>query len=448
MFSRWKWLTTGVLFLAGMMVGASWPWASAQQAGEQRVEAGQAEAPVAKRPVAVAAAAKNWTEERLKIVKQPDDKTYEITINFPSDDHPQRTSWRILAAIDRAGTRSTDRENLVIRQAFFKKSPEADEIQVLGQVHLTETLVAYSKGTRYYDLSDVSGGMLPANDAELGRNGFAITPNRKMVAELKDRGIHWKAGHGGYFSRRGEELILWGTIAAANYLYLVEFGFRDEGTVTARMGSSGSNLVPGREIGHAHMHVASWRVDVNLGGEKNNDVYLVRHREPFGRADHSTQSVEPFNGGIEGFVDWDPKEFTTLRFTNPKIVNSSDNPVSYDLIAPRTGNVRLFNGPPNGYDETFTQHDFYVLKNNGDKENDLTKLPQYARQNRSIKNQDVVLWAITSAHHIPRDEDLIGTKGKRGTGATSVVWSGFELKPRDLFDSTPFYDRPNRNGKK
>lgn len=60
----------------------------------------------------------------------------------------------------------------------------------------------------------------------------------------------------------------------------------------------------------------------------------------------------------------------------------------------------------------------------------------------------MVLWAITAAHHIPRDEDLVGPKGKRSTGSTSVVWSGFELRPRDLFDGTPFYDRPARGGKK
>ena len=136
MHSRWKWLTTGVLFLAGMLVGASWPWASAQQqqqaAGEQPAEAGPAATGPAAAPPAQRAkdatgvdrAAKNWTEERLKIVKQPDDKTYELTISFPSDDHPQRTTGASSPpSISQAPARATRRTSSSARPSS-RKAPK------------------------------------------------------------------------------------------------------------------------------------------------------------------------------------------------------------------------------------------------------------------------------------------------------------------------------------
>ena len=66
---------------------------------------------------------------------------------------------------------------------------------------------------------------------------------------------------------------------------------------------------------------------------------------------------------------------------------------------------------------------------------DCTKLVEYVRGGENLKGKDIVLWHITSAHHVPRQEDMFGG----GTGSTAVVWSGFDLKPRDLFDATPFF---------
>ena len=44
--------------------------------------------------------------------------------------------------------------------------------------------------------------------------------------------------------------------------------------------------------------------------------------------------------------------------------------------------------------------------------------------------------------HIPRDEDgIFPMKNNRPErqGVALTMWNGFELRPRNLFDSTPFY---------
>jgi Cu2+-containing amine oxidase len=76
--------------------------------------------------------------------------------------------------------------------------------------------------------------------------------------------------------RRGEELVLWGAIDAANYRYIQEYTFRDDGAIIGRAGTTGQNL-PGEEL-DPHVHNALWRIDIDLNGVTNNAAHL-RHLE-------------------------------------------------------------------------------------------------------------------------------------------------------------------------
>ena len=42
-------------------------------------------------------------------------------------------------------------------------------------------------------------------------------------------------------TRRGQKLLLWGVLDAANYRYIIEYGFQDDGVITFRVGSTGRN---------------------------------------------------------------------------------------------------------------------------------------------------------------------------------------------------------------
>ena len=113
--------------------------------------------------------------------------------------------------------------------------------------------------------------------------------------------------------------------------------------------------------------------------------------------------------------------------------------IAYDLIPLRQGSARHY-----GKNEEFTHHDFWVTPN---VEGELFyyNLPKYVQANspRSVTDTDVVLWYMSSVLHVPRSEDgHMSAEGKVMKGMTGVAltnWSGFDLRPRNLFATTPIY---------
>jgi hypothetical protein len=165
------------------------------------------------------------------------------------------------------------------------------------------------------------------------------------------------------------------------------------------------------------MHSGLRRLDMALGDENSNTVMVMRHREPAqyvppsagggghrapggtvqGRFDlQARDEMTLFNNGVEGGLKWNPEEFTMLSVQS-SVKNAQGQPRSYDL--------------------------------------------------RPVKNAHVVLWYASPAHHEPRSED--GRSERRGSnevwsGATHVMWTGFDLRPRHWFDTTPLFPSPAR----
>ena len=318
---RWRMLSVVLVLLAGIGLGMSFPWGRAQEPSTTTdAAAGEGSGksdPVKDQPASRGRTPADAARERVEIVEE--DGRFTLTAYFPNKTDPKRTRWKITCSSEKAGTLGGPRESLLIHYAFFQPAPEGTEIQVLGLTYLAESMVAYSDGVRYYDIGHHTNGLLKAHPGDLGDHGFTLDRSQKIICEVRNRGLHWKVGNGDHHSRRGEELVVWATIKAANYLYVIHFGFHDDGTIQTRMGSTGSNLTSHIGPEKSHTHIAFWRVDVDFGDRTSNEVHLVRHREPWGSSSHSTQITEAFNGGRSGFADWTDKEFTVLRIVNPKM---------------------------------------------------------------------------------------------------------------------------------
>src|SRR5262249_24224950 len=143
--------------------------------------------------------------------------------------------------------------------------------------------------------------------------------------------------------------------------------------------------------------------------------------------------VTPFNGGKEGGMDWTAEKFTMLRGTNDRIKGKQKgDPLSYDLMPLRAGRA----GHHGGGGGAAARPDIWVTKNRPG-EIVYTKLPKYVEKGDSVMNTDVVLWHSTPAHHEPRMEDGKMENGLQGV--THVMWAGFMLRPRNLFEQTPLY---------
>ena len=60
-------------------------------------------------------------------------------------------------------------------------------------------------------------------------------------------------------------------------------------------------------------------------------------------------------------------------------------------------------------------------------------LPEFVKADRSLDDQDVVVWYSFGAHHVVRPEDW---------PVMPVTYAGFHLKPVSFFDGNPALDMP------
>jgi primary-amine oxidase len=345
----------------------------------------------------------------------------QIIQSFPAND-AMRTAWKIHWSTQTG-------HGLIIQEAWFKKGPNERWIQILGDSRIAEIFVPYHSGSpRFWDVS-YNFDLCQVGKDEAGAFGKVLGDPPTVVQEVRDRGLVRYDHLGG---RRGQELILFATLNAANYRYVVQYGFQDDGSITFRLGSSGRNYAS-REF-EGHMHAGLWRVDINLDGPNHNSVFVMEHVEPDGQPPEKAKNVHrPFNKGKEGWEDWHAEKFTMLNVVNTKRKNKRGAPWSYDLVPLRMGNARHYGGD----DEVCTHHDFWVTKAKPN-ETYYTRLPEYVKDAEPIMDTDVVLWHAAAGHHEPRSEDGEMKDGNLH-GCTPIMWSGFDLKPRNFWDHSPMY---------
>jgi hypothetical protein len=369
----------------------------------------------------------------------PDPPSQEVTAEFlfsesGGQDPRKGTAWKVHYA------RGLHR-GLYITGAWFKRDLGEDWIKILNDARIAELFVPYHRSSyiRYYDLTSFSFPLAEVKAEDAGPFGtlmppFQGDPFATVVKEVRDRGIAWKDyAHG---VRRGRELVVWGALEAGNYMYIMSYAFHDDGTIAFRLGATGQNL-PGARY-EAHVHSAHWRIDVDLIDGAKNSAMLMRHVEPV--TGLSSEDLKtPFNGGLEGGVDWDPKEFTMIRVESDKR-NQRGERIAYDLMPLRHGTPR--------HNEEFTRHDLWVSRSHPEKPTEFifANLPNIVKDEEVVEETDIVLWCNSAVHHEPRNEDGKPNSGRRlwpgddaWEGSALLMWSGFDLRPRNFFTQTPFY---------
>jgi len=363
------------------------------------------------------------TSESLRSYSVFEPLVEEITQDFLGADG-QKTSWRIRYEVGKP------KPGLLITGGWFKSTPSAEWFPVIGEIRLSEVFVPYEDGlTQLYDIkSEGAYNILQHTRDDAGTNGCLLHAGF-VVKELRDTGVLWK-----YYDkvRRGHALVLWCTIGSTNYNYILEFAFGCDGSINCRLGSTGTNL-PHRET-MGHVHIGCWRIDLNVGEKDHNSVAVVRHAKmKGGKNKESKEQIEFLEN--EGGIEWHPESYTRIRVeSNAK--NSHGNAISYELIPSYSGISR-----PASPRQDFMAYDYWVTPNSAG-EIYYCSLPEFVKQNRIVRDTDVVIWCVTSSYHLPRDEDGIRSAQLNELGINGVAlnfWSGFELRPRNLFDSSPLF---------
>ncbi|HVS81458.1 MAG TPA: hypothetical protein VHE60_06970 [Pyrinomonadaceae bacterium] len=340
---------------------------------------------------------------------------YLVDQQFPTSGPPE-TRWRICF-------QPMSGNGLVITAAFFQKSPSSPFVRLFWDARVSEIFVPYhTGGPRYLDVG-FGFPMIPlnANDCPAAKGGTILSPGKEVCKEVRDRGIAWKDDTN---VRRGEEVVLWGAIDAANYNYVIEWTFRDDGVVMGRVGATAQNL-PGIPF-TAHMHGPIWRLDIDLNGFPGDSVYVGKHIEPVtGLTATDTMTLIATESGQQ----WNPLEFTALHIQDATLKNANGNASAYHLMPLRYGTPR--------HQEDFTRNDFWVTRYNP-AEMAGASLPSYVSTPASVANTDIVVWYYGGVHHLVRDEDGQIVNGV-WKGEAHIMWTGFMLKPHNLFDKTPLY---------
>jgi primary-amine oxidase len=373
----------------------------------------------------------------------PDGDTILMTFPMTPDAEKSgpQTAWKVTWHIDKHKNEiGNPNEWFAIKEAYFQTGKGEPWVKVLGDCRVSEFFTPYAVGSpRYLDMKMFRFRLIPLTPRHAGNNGRLIG-NNFVVAELRDRGPMFSTRNpAGPLTRRGQELVLWAVLEAGNYHFIMQFGFQDDGSVSFRAGSTGANLPQRKDV--SHMHNACWRVNVDLGGEGKNSVFVVRHKETKDDNGKATHKEELFNEGNEGFLDWKAEEFTMLRVKHalaPKEGEEGNGrTIAYDLMPFRYGTARHF-----ASGEGFTQHDFWVTPAN-ESEQYYYNVHKYVKKEspRSIRDTRVTLWYMSSAHHEPRREDgyHLPMSNKTWGGVALTMWTGFDLKPRNFFTRTPLY---------
>ena len=106
----------------------------------------------------------------------------------------------------------------------------------------------------------------------------------------------------------------------------------------------------------------------------------------------------------------------------------------YHLMPLRWGRPR--------HQEAFARNDFWVTLYKGSElwAKDVTT---YIANSENVANADVVVWYMGAVHHLPRAEDGESVNGLF-RGAAPLMWTGWLLKPHNLFDRTPLFEPRDR----
>ena len=405
--------------------------------------------------------------------------------------------------------RPDQRTGLVVSLVAYRESPDESPRSVMYQGQLSEIYVPYmDPAFAWYARNFIDAGEFPAgglakpllrgrdcpdhavyidsiNTNSQGRP--RTVPRTTCIYERETGDPSWRHYEDEQpDSRKSRDLVVRTAAVVGNYDYLLDWIFRQDGSIEARVGATGllevkatsavSAIPPapaagpvnatavdalqaetaadayGRfldrnVIGVNHDHYFSYRLDLDVDGADNRFVAdrLVTRELP---ADHPRRSLwvqEPHAAQTEqdAQLDINLAQPALWRILSTSRRNAVGYPTSYQLMPGRNAN-HLFVADdyslrragfidhhlwvtPYDPDERFAAGDHPTLSEPG------MGLPAWTEANRSISDEDLVIWHTVGMHHLPRAEDW---------PVMPVMWHGFELRPFDFFDRNPALDLP------
>jgi len=379
--------------------------------------------------------------------------------------------WRFRYALD-------PREGLVLYTVGFEDDGRVRSI--LYRASLSEMVVPYGDPTaawffrNSFDAGELGlgsnasplrpGADCPENctvlDAVVADEAGAPQTIRGAVALYeRDSGIAWKHGEN---TRRARDLVIGYLTQVGNYEYGFDWIFHQDGTLECRVALTGIMAVKGVADGahdpyaHVvaknivaphHQHFFTFRLDFDVDGtanrviEMNSQPVPAGPGNPYGNA--FTMRETPLRSEHDAERNLNLQTSRRWVVVNPAATNALGQPTGYALvpgqntvpfaqpdawIRKRAGflNSHLWVTPYRA-EERYAGGDYPNQSHGGD------GLVKWTAANRSLDNQDLVVWYTAGITHNPRPEDW---------PVMPVQYIVFELMPWGFFARNPVLDLP------
>jgi len=424
----------------------------------------------------------NYTEEAVGTVRtdlrpieirQPDGPSFRI-----SGQEIEWQKWRL-----RVGFNA--REGLVLYGITYQDGER--ERSILERASVCDMVVPYGDPRPHYnrrnafDVGEYGVGVF-ANSLALGcdclgeihyfdaclndSKGNPVPIPNAICMHEEDVGVLWKhvdIRTGAVEVRRSRRLVVSFIATVGNYEYGFYWYFYQDGTMGLEIKMTGvvsngalpvgeeapkwGTLVAPGVYAPIHQHFFSARLDVAVDGPTNlvEEVHTVA--DPAGPdnplANGFHEVATPLTRESEAQRVIDPLTARYWRITSPGSTNAFGQPTAYRLVP--GDNVLPFAAPdsPILKRAAFMTKHLWVTKYDpteryatGDYPNQNpggAGLPAYAAQDRSLENEELVVWYTFGAHHVARPEDW---------PVMPVTSIGFTLRPSGFFDRSPALDVP------
>lgn len=384
----------------------------------------------------------------------------------------------------------TPREGLVLHTIGYRDKGKVRPI--LYRASLAEMVVPYGDATpmhnrqNAFDAGEYGMGQL-ANSLELGcdclgeiryfdavmsdsKGNVKTIPNAICLHE-EDYGIAWK--HTDWRTddvevRRSRRLVISFFSTVANYDYGFFWSFYQDGTLEVEVKLTGMLNTGALDKGEQpkygtiiapqlnapyHQHFFVFRLDTQLDGVKNSVVEVNTVPEERG-------PENPYNNGFytkattfktekEAVRRLNFESARTWKITNKNAKNYLGQPVSYKIM-PGENCLPFANEDSSLLKRAgFINQHLHVTKYDSNEMFASGKYPNqhkggenlssYVEADRSIDNEDIVVWYTMGHHHITRTEDW---------PVMPTAYINFQLKPVGFFDRNPALDLPRSTPKK